>query len=53
MISSSPASCGLRRGKHTLVELITRADLTPECREELNSAVKGIIGDWEGPPAQQ
>jgi hypothetical protein len=35
-----------------LVDIITRAELTPECREELNSAAKGIIEDWEGPPAQ-
>jgi hypothetical protein len=42
---------GATSEQHTLVELITRADLTPECREELNSAVEGIIQDWEGPPA--
>jgi hypothetical protein len=42
---------GARSEHHTLVELITRADLTPQCREELNRGIKSIIEDWEGPPA--
>jgi hypothetical protein len=42
---------GATSEQHTLVELITRTDLTPQCRAELDSAVKNIIEDWEGPPA--
>jgi membrane protein DedA with SNARE-associated domain len=45
---------GARSEQHTLVELITRADLTPECRAELDRGIKSIIEDWEAPqtPAQ-
>jgi hypothetical protein len=42
---------GATSEQHTLVELITRAELTPQCREELNQSIKAIIDDWEGPPA--
>jgi membrane protein DedA with SNARE-associated domain len=42
---------GARGEQQTLVELITRADLTPQCREELDRGIKAIIEDWEGAPA--
>jgi hypothetical protein len=42
---------GARSEQQTLVELITRADLTPQCREELDRGIKAIIEDWEGPAA--
>jgi hypothetical protein len=42
---------GARSEQQTLVELITRADLTPQCREELDRGIKAIIEDWEGPTA--
>ncbi|MGZ8400245.1 MAG: hypothetical protein ACXWVI_02940 [Methyloceanibacter sp.] len=42
---------GARSEQRTLVELITRADLTLQCREELNRGIKAIIEDWEGPAA--
>jgi len=44
---------GARSEQSALVDIITRADLTPECREELNRSIKAIIEDWEGPPAAQ
>jgi hypothetical protein len=42
---------GARSEQRTLVELITRVDLTPQCRAELHRGIKAIIEDWEGPPA--
>lgn len=42
---------GARTEQSALVELIARADLTPECRAEINQGIKAIIEDWEGPPA--
>ena len=43
---------GATTEQSALVEIISRAELTPQCRAELNDAVKGIIQDWEGPPAE-
>lgn len=43
---------GARGEQSTLVELITRTELTPECRKQLDRGTKAIIEDWEGPPAQ-
>ena len=43
---------GARGEQAALVELISRAELTPECRAELDRGIKSIIEDWEGPPAQ-
>lgn len=43
---------GARGEQSTLVELITRTELTPECRKQLDRGIKAIIEDWEGPPAQ-
>ncbi|HEU4475542.1 MAG TPA: hypothetical protein VFR71_02450 [Methyloceanibacter sp.] len=43
---------GARGEQAALVELITRAELTPECRAELDRGIKSIIEDWEGPPDQ-
>ena len=45
---------GARGEQAALVELITRAELTSECREQLDRGIKAIIEDWEGPqpPAQ-
>jgi hypothetical protein len=42
---------GAKGEQSALVELITRADLTPQCREELNRGIKAIIQDWEAPAA--
>lgn len=42
---------GARGEQSALVEIVSRAEISPQCREELNSAVQGIIQDWEGPPA--
>jgi hypothetical protein len=42
---------GATTEQRALVEIISSAELSPQCREELNSTVKGIIEDWEGPPA--
>jgi hypothetical protein len=44
---------GAKGEQSALVELITRADLTPQCREELNRGIKAIIDDWEGPAPSQ
>ena len=42
------------RGEQTaLVEAISRAEISPECREELNRGIKAIIEDWEGPASRQ
>jgi membrane protein DedA with SNARE-associated domain len=43
---------GARGEQAALVELITRAELTPQCRAELDQSMKAIIEDWEGPPDQ-
>ena len=43
---------GARGEQAALVELISRAELTPECRAELDRGIKSIIEDWEGAPAQ-
>ncbi|MFO7477006.1 MAG: hypothetical protein R6X03_01405 [Methyloceanibacter sp.] len=43
---------GATTEQSALVEIISRAELTPQCRDELNDAVNGIIEDWEGPPAE-
>jgi hypothetical protein len=43
---------GAKGEQSALVELITRADLTPQCREELNRGIKAIIQDWEAPAAR-
>jgi membrane protein DedA with SNARE-associated domain len=45
---------GARGEQAALVDVVTRADLTPECREQLDRGIKAIIEDWEGPqtPAQ-
>jgi hypothetical protein len=42
---------GARSEHSTLVELIARANLTPQCREELDRGIKSIIEDWEGAQA--
>jgi hypothetical protein len=39
---------GAKSEQSAMVELITRADLTPQCREELDRGIKAIIEDWEG-----
>jgi membrane protein DedA with SNARE-associated domain len=55
--SLAGALLGLWLGAHgeqaALVNVITRADLTPECREQLDRGIKAIIEDLEGPPAAQ
>ena len=43
---------GARGEQAALVELIARAELTPQCRAELDQSIKAIIEDWEGPPEQ-
>jgi hypothetical protein len=45
---------GARGEQSALVDIITRADITPQCREELDRAIKAVIEDWETPiaPAQ-
>ena len=43
---------GARGEQAALAELITRAELTPQCRAELDQSIKAIIEDWEGPPDQ-
>jgi membrane protein DedA with SNARE-associated domain len=43
---------GARGEQAALVELITRAELTPQCRAELDQSIKAIIEDWDGPPDQ-
>jgi len=42
---------GATTEQSALVEIITRVDLTPECRAELDRGIKSIIENWEGPPA--
>jgi membrane protein DedA with SNARE-associated domain len=42
---------GARSEHSMLVELIARANLTPQCREELDGSIKAIIEDWESPAA--
>jgi hypothetical protein len=42
---------GAKSEQSTLVELIARADLTPDCRAELDRAVRGIISNFEGKEA--
>jgi membrane protein DedA with SNARE-associated domain len=42
---------GARSEQRTLVDLITRADLTPQCRAELDRGIKSTLEDWEGPGA--
>jgi membrane protein DedA with SNARE-associated domain len=42
---------GARGEQHALVEIISRAEISPECPEELNRGIKAIIEDWKGPPA--
>lgn len=34
------------------VELLARADLTEDCRQQINAAVGGASRDFEGRPAQ-
>jgi hypothetical protein len=44
---------GARGEQAALVDVIARAELTPECREQLDRGIKDIVEDWEGPaPAQ-
>jgi hypothetical protein len=40
---------GARGEQNALVDIIARADITPQCREELDRAIKAVIEDWEGP----
>jgi membrane protein DedA with SNARE-associated domain len=42
---------GARGEQSALVDIITRADITPQCREELDRAIKAVIQDWETPAA--
>jgi membrane protein DedA with SNARE-associated domain len=42
---------GARGEQAALVDVITRAELTPECRAQLDRGIKAIIEDWEGPAA--
>jgi membrane protein DedA with SNARE-associated domain len=42
---------GATTEQSALVDIITRAELSQECQQQLNAAVKAIIQDWEGPPA--
>ena len=37
--------------QRALVDIITHAEISQECRQQLNEAVQAIIGDWEGTPA--
>ncbi|HXG79548.1 MAG TPA: hypothetical protein VNJ31_09455 [Methyloceanibacter sp.] len=41
---------GAKGEQNALVEIISRAELSPQCRSELDDAIKAIIEDWEGPP---
>ncbi|MGV1014945.1 MAG: hypothetical protein ACOYB4_08250 [Methyloceanibacter sp.] len=41
---------GATTEQSALVEIITHAELSQECQQQLNAAVKAIIGDWEGTP---
>ncbi|HEX2448660.1 MAG TPA: hypothetical protein VHK26_10825 [Methyloceanibacter sp.] len=42
---------GARGEQSALVDIITRAEITPQCREELDRAIKAVIQDWETPAA--
>jgi len=44
---------GATTEQSALVELIGRAELSPECRAELDRGIKAVIEDWEGPPPTQ
>jgi membrane protein DedA with SNARE-associated domain len=44
---------GATTEQHALVDIITRAEISETCRQELNEAVKAIVGDWEGVPSSQ
>lgn len=37
--------------QNAIVTIVTRANLTPECRAALSETVKEIISDYEGKPA--
>lgn len=38
--------------QRAMVDIITHAEISQECQQQLNAAVKAIIGDWEGTPSQ-
>lgn len=38
--------------QRALVDIITHAEISQECQQQLNAAVKAIIGDWEGTGSQ-
>jgi len=42
---------GATTEQSALVDIITHAELSQDCQQQLNEAVKAIIEDWEGPPA--
>ena len=42
---------GATTEQSALVDIFTHTELSQECKQQLNEAVKAIIGDWEGPPA--
>jgi hypothetical protein len=41
---------GARSEQSALVEIVSRAELSPQCRDELDRGIKAIIEDCEGPP---
>ncbi len=41
---------GARTEQSVLVEIVARAQLSPECRAELDRGIKSIIEDRESPP---
>jgi membrane protein DedA with SNARE-associated domain len=38
--------------QRALVDIITHAEISQECQQQLNAAVKAIIGEWEGSSPQ-
>ena len=41
---------GATTEQSALVDIITHAELSQECQQQLNAAVKSIIGDWKAAP---
>jgi membrane protein DedA with SNARE-associated domain len=38
--------------QRALVDIITHAEISQECQQQLNAAVRAIIGEWEGSSPQ-
>ncbi|MGH6735688.1 MAG: hypothetical protein ACRECX_06365 [Methyloceanibacter sp.] len=41
---------GATTEQHALVEILARADLSEDCKQQIDGAVQGVIQDYEGKP---